>query len=194
MSLDHAAASTYLTRLVAVTLARRGFTGGEAGALAEIEHMLEHHIRQVFEESMAYANLAGRAHASALDLVAVYDTHRLRRESKRKRAAIKLNRAPPADEPPAIETLSALMDDSKEFMRAPPEFAFEGAPVLPDKWTYRTEPANEPAPPAAPATSGIYDFIKLTATERGDIPPELGLVDYRRTGKARRWGVKGVGA
>jgi hypothetical protein len=46
-------------------------------------------------------------------------------------------------------------------------------------------------------TSGVLDFIKLTATERGDIPPELGLVDYRRAdGREvrRKWGVKGVGS
>jgi hypothetical protein len=39
--------------------------------------------------------------------------------------------------------------------------------------------------------------MKLTATERGDIPVELGLVDYRRADTRdvrRKWGVKGVGA
>lgn len=29
-------------------------------------------------------------------------------------------------------------------------------------------------------TSSLLDFIKLTAAERGDIPPELGLVNYRK--------------
>ncbi len=45
-------------------------------------------------------------------------------------------------------------------------------------------------------TAACLDFVRSTATERGDISPELGVVHYRKTaggvGK-RKWGVKGVG-
>jgi hypothetical protein len=40
--------------------------------------------------------------------------------------------------------------------------------------------------------------VKITAAERGDIDPALGIVDYRRSGfgagqgRKRKWGVKGV--
>lgn len=84
----------------------------------------------------------------------------------------------------------------KPVPRGAPEYAWEGAPALPDPWTYKPDLPPPPAPPASRVTTGVLDFIKLTATERGDIPPELGLVDYRRVeGREvkRRWGVKGVG-
>lgn len=96
------------------------------------------------------------------------------------------------------ETLADLAEgeDVKPVPRGAPEYAWEGAPALPDPWTYKPDLPPPPAPPASRVTTGVLDFIKLTATERGDIPPELGLVDYRRVeGREvkRRWGVKGVG-
>jgi hypothetical protein len=80
---------------------------------------------------------------------------------------------------------------------APPDYAWAGAPPLPDPWTYKPDlPPPAPLPPSR-VTAGVLEFMKLTATERGDIPVELGLVDYRRADTRdvrRKWGVKGVGA
>ena len=45
-------------------------------------------------------------------------------------------------------------------------------------------------------TPASLDFVKSTVTERGDISPELGIVDFRRPGGGgtkRTWTVVGVG-
>ncbi len=113
--------------------------------------------------------------------------------------AIALPTRPESPEPVQPETLATLPDgeDVKPTLRPAPEYAWDGAPSLPEPWTYKPDPPPPPPLPASKVTSGVLDFIKLTATERGDIPPELGLVDYRRAdGREvrRKWGVKGVGS
>ncbi|WVF70203.1 hypothetical protein IAT40_004991 [Kwoniella sp. CBS 6097] len=265
------ASTAYLRDAVVGVLLKRGFEGAEAGALAEIERLLEKHISNLFEDAIEYAHLAGRRAANAIDLVAAHegsgwDVRGMRRESKKPR----LDRAPeipletsPPPSPPRLplsvlipdpddsqahkrkDSLSAQYEDRKPDLArlnsdsslsrakaakaaagARPAYAEDWAPVLPEKHTYisldqnaldpslsTTIDTNEsvsqtPAP--APVTSALLDFIKLTATERGDIPPELGVVDYRyrrdiggdnrksfksgdvETGK-RKWGTRGVG-
>ena len=73
-------------------------------------------------------------------------------------------------------------------------------------------PETSGHPQQAQVTSASLDFVKLISTERGDIPPELGVVDYRRArrqessgsggakggaggggGEKRKWSTKGVG-
>ncbi|OCF42099.1 hypothetical protein I317_04070 [Kwoniella heveanensis CBS 569] len=266
----------YLRDAVVGILLRRGFQSAEAGALAEIERLLERHISNLFEDAIEYAHLAGRRESNAIDLVAAHENsgwgvRGMRRESKRAR----MDRAPelpletsPPPSPPRIP-LSALIPDPFTTSDAPKDqsssasaqyedrkpdlarldsepslgmsrmqiktavagerlgYAEDWTPVLPEKHTYvsldllesasiKTTPQNDrdqnhppaPTPAAAPApvTSALLDFIKLTATERGDIPPELGVVDYRyrrdnqpgpgglrNEGGKRKWGVKGVG-
>ena len=100
-------------------------------------------------------------------------------------------------EPPQPLTLASLPElgsDEKPRPVPPPSYAFDNAPPLPQPWTYKPDEVPAPPPPGNKVTSGVLDFIKLTATERGDIPPELGLVDYRRREGKRKWGTKGAGA
>ncbi|WVQ97688.1 hypothetical protein IAU59_004802 [Kwoniella sp. CBS 9459] len=269
---------TYLREAVVGILLKRGFQGAEAGALAEIERLLERHISNLFEDAIDYAHLAGRRESNAMDLVAAHESsgwgvRGMKRESKRQR----MDRAPelalgtsPPPSPPRLP-LSALLPDwsltqksqaqaqaqaqnedrkpdlaslnsdsnfTKATMRAKAAaahgerlaYAEDWTPILPEKHTYvsldQSRPLSTnstnldtdtdkeldpPTPAPAPVTSALLDFIKLTATERGDIPPELGVVDYRYrrdhgrgnrsdagkggdvdTGK-RKWGTKGVG-
>jgi len=140
-----------------------------------------------------------------------WDVGTLRRESKRKRTGTSIRKAvltldyelaveeeepEPAPAPNIASIPSTTGEDVKPQLQKPPEYAWEGAPPLPDPWTYK--PDLPPPPPLAPSkvTAGVLEFMKLTASERGDIPAELGLVDYRRADTRevrRRWGVKGVG-
>ncbi|CAK9779526.1 hypothetical protein CC85DRAFT_287380 [Cutaneotrichosporon oleaginosum] len=189
----------YLTRLVGIALQKRGFDGAEAGALAEMERLLEHHIQRVFAEAGAYAAHAGRAVPHARDAYECLAQQGLKRAAKRKRHPIAMPTRAESPEPVQSETLATLPEgeDVKPSLRASPEYAWDGAPGLPEPWTYKPDPVPPPGAPAGKVTTGVLDFIKLTATERGDIPPELGLVDYRRAdGREvrRKWGVKGVGA
>lgn len=103
--------------------------------------------------------------------------------------------------------------------RANPSYLFPGAPRLPPEHSYRrkatvsdtdgsvrfyfcrqveADPAQGPQNQTLSTT--LLSFIKATAVERGDIPSELGLVDYRRAGeseptasKKRRWNVRAAG-
>jgi hypothetical protein len=110
------------------------------------------------------------------------------------------------DEPPepvpipnisSIPTSTDGTDAKPQLSRIkPPEYAWDGAPPLPDPWTYKPDMPTPAAPPPSRVTAGVLEFMKLTATERGDIPAELGLVDYRRADTRevrRKWSVKGVG-
>ncbi|WVR04329.1 hypothetical protein IAU60_001329 [Kwoniella sp. DSM 27419] len=262
------AAPAILRQVIVSGLLRKGFEGAEAGALAEIERLLERHVTNLFQDASEYAHLAGRRDVNALDVTAVVDegenawsVRRLSRESRRKQ-----NHAPPlaleASPPPSpiIETLATLMAEEADHPSADPQredrkpdlfslgpglphgsstggkrlksgdrltYAGDWMPALPERWTYVTTPggsvetqarpaiADQPSldrptqPP--PVTSDLLNFIKLTATERGDIPPELGVVDYRRqvgaaatgmgatgqggeAGRKRKWGVRAAGA
>ncbi|BEJ16795.1 hypothetical protein CspHIS471_0601960 [Cutaneotrichosporon sp. HIS471] len=198
------ATRAYLTRLVGHAAQKTGFDGAEAGALAEMERLLGRHIQRVFEEACDYAEHSGRAVPHARDLylaqsMSGWDVGSLKRAAKRKRNPIALPTRAESPEPLQPETLASLPDgeDVKPTLLPPPEYAWDGAPGLPKPWTYKPDLPPPPGLPVSKVTSGVLDFIKLTATERGDIPPELGLVDYRRAdGREvrRRWGVKGVGA
>ncbi|EIW68629.1 hypothetical protein TREMEDRAFT_63096 [Tremella mesenterica DSM 1558] len=70
---------------------------------------------------------------------------------------------------------------------------------LPYKYKRQTEITDsEPPPSVLPqpqVTSASLDFVKLISAESADIPPELGVVDYRKAqrGKRKQWGTKGVG-
>lgn len=107
------------------------------------------------------------------------------------------------DEPPEpvpVPNLSSIplsQGDAKPQLQKAPEYAWDGAPPLPEPWTYKPDlPPPKPLP-ALQVTAGVLEFMKLTATERGDIPAELGLVDYKRADTRemrRRWSVKGVSA
>ncbi|GMK58399.1 hypothetical protein CspeluHIS016_0504310 [Cutaneotrichosporon spelunceum] len=194
----------YLTRLVGHAAQKAGFDGAEVGALAEMERLLEHHIQRVFEEACDYAEHSGRAVPNGRDLYVAqsmsgWDVASLKRAAKRKRNPIALATRAESPEPFQPETLATLPDgeDVKPTLHPAPEYAWDGAPGLPEPWTYKPDLPPPPGLPPSKVTTGVLDFIKLTATERGDIPPELGLVDYRRAdGREvrRKWGVKGVGA
>lgn len=111
--------------------------------------------------------------------------------------AVPLSTTPAPPEPPQPLTLASLPElgsDEKPRPQPIPPYAYENAPPLPQPWTYKPDEVQPPPPPPNKVTSGVLDFIKLTATERGDIPPELGLVDYRRREGKRKWGVRGAGA
>nr|XP_031861812.1 uncharacterized protein CI109_002641 [Kwoniella shandongensis]KAA5528884.1 hypothetical protein CI109_002641 [Kwoniella shandongensis] len=244
--------SAYLRQVIVNTLLKRGFEGAEAGALAEIERLLEQHITNVFEDSIDYAHLSGRREVNAQDLVAAQEesgwgVRKMRKEARRKRGRAPHVPTIPSPPPsPKSESLASLFqqqdptststqeDRKPDLDRTPtssnstkgekPYYAEDWVPSLPLKYTYSlsTLPLptkkvefeledeivkdDEDKPPVR-VTSALLDFIKLTATERGDIPPELGVVDYRReTGSAivdgqehrqgqgqakrRKWGVK----
>ncbi|KAK8846663.1 hypothetical protein IAR55_005750 [Kwoniella newhampshirensis] len=235
--------SAYLRQVIVQTLLNRGFGGAEAGALAEIERLLERHITNVFEDSIDYAYLSGRREVNAQDLVAAQEesgwgVRRMRKEAKRRRdKAPTLPTFPSPPPSPKTESLASLFHDDPSSMledRKPdldrpitsldlkgerPFYAEDWVPSLPLKYTYSTSTTvtttspkvedEQSVPPEIEekqpvrVTSALLDFIKLTATERGDIPPELGVVDYRREAgnasgqgqegaKKRKWGVKGV--
>ncbi|WWC59083.1 uncharacterized protein I303_101630 [Kwoniella dejecticola CBS 10117] len=244
----------YLRQIIVDLLLRRGFEGAEAGALTEIERLLEHHITNLFEDSLEYAHLTGRQEANVADLVAAQEESgwgykRLKRESKRKRGQApqieyEQSSAPPS---PSLPTLSSLLDidpnvaetdDRKPDLYShgtsstnhkgkgtKPIYSQEWFPSLPEKWTLlgsstsennelplKEDIGHDHARPPNQVTTALLDFIKLTATERGDIPPELGVVNYGRIqnlggstdgdangrgvagskGIKRKWGVKGV--
>lgn len=84
-----------------------------------------------------------------------------------------------------------------------PFYGFEGGPALPPKWTYPSQTTVSPFlllitqgsrgiradlpkvealddVPHGQITKRSLDFVKLTASERGDIPAELGVVNYRK--------------
>nr|ODN86036.1 hypothetical protein L203_04537 [Cryptococcus depauperatus CBS 7841] len=221
-----ATAPPFLRRLIVTTLLRRGFDSAEAGALAEMERLVLHHIEHTVEEAKDYANLCGRIQVHAGDIVKVQEdsgwgVKGMRKETKRKRKALRLDTIPsPPMSPYSLEVTlpdllrqelqsSQLHDDIKPLLRPSGNeredagnklpFAEEWLPALPDKWTYALPQDNTASskPDHPQISASLLDFIKLTAAERGDIPPELGLVDYRRqtatgpgmTGGKRRWGV-----
>ncbi|KAK4686007.1 hypothetical protein P7C73_g4131, partial [Tremellales sp. Uapishka_1] len=206
----------YLNHLILTTLQRKGFESAQSGAIVEMEHLLERHMRNLFETANEYAELCNRATPNMADLhssflATGYSVAKLRKEAKRRRAPIKL---PTESERPDVEVPLSLFDvegaegqgsDAKPSIQRregeKASYAWEGALTLPEKWTYAIPAETDSkAPDTAPAhlSSTLLDFIKQTATERGDIPPELGLVDYRLEGgggkkKRKTWGVKGVG-
>ncbi|WRT65130.1 uncharacterized protein IL334_002072 [Kwoniella shivajii] len=234
------APQAYLRQVVVHMLLKRGFEGAEAGALAEIERLLEHHITNTFEDSVEYAHLSARKDVNAIDLLSAQENSgwgvkRMKRESKRKRGkalSIHFNPSPPPS--PTLQSLSSIIQDDYEpsdnqYQDLKPDvsnihtvkgrklpYGQDWTPILPDKWTLISPSSDddivkdETHDQPVQVTSALLDFIKLTATERGDIPPELGVVDYRRAGtkddasmsnqqgnvrgKAgkRKWGVKGV--
>ncbi|WVQ83840.1 hypothetical protein IAT38_005984 [Cryptococcus sp. DSM 104549] len=285
--LPPSAPPAFLQHLIVSSLLRRGYDGAEAGALGEIERLLEKHINHVLQDARDYANLSGRRDVHAGDVAAAYDcvaggswsggaggvgsaananasgsgsagagvsvsasaggsrpavkaeirrrsVRGMRKEAKRRRRALGLQTAPsPPPSPPPSPTSSALTladlirqesdrpatdADGEQEDRKPQLAALERGgsgvqggkggkrlavaegwmPVLPEKWTLEAagelQPPTEKKPPSElpQVTSTLLDFIKLTAAERGDIPPELGLVDYRREGGGS--GGKGIGA
>lgn len=110
---------------------------------------------------------------------------------------------PTSEEPPEpaapinIASIPEGDGDVKPKLAKAPEYAWDGAPALPDPWTYKPDLVPPPPPPSSKVTAGVLEFMKLTASERGDIPAELGLVDYRRADTRegrKKWGVKGIGA
>ncbi|WVW78845.1 hypothetical protein I302_100808 [Kwoniella bestiolae CBS 10118] len=267
---------TYIRQTIVDLLLKRGFEGAEAGALTEIERLLEHHITNLFQESLEFAHLSGRREVNALDLVSAQEesgwgVRRMKRESKRRRGkenASEVTYDPSLSTPPSpsLPSLSSLLDEQQDQAEdikpdlskargVKPSYSQEWFPSLPEKWTLisptddtyvnlvlnryiavRDQADDSPSsilrgqniptstddstPPNQPmqVTSALLDFIKLTATERGDIPPELGVVNYHRTshrqdtspdydggnrlgigkggggGVKRKWGVKGVSA
>ncbi|KAL1408624.1 hypothetical protein Q8F55_005437 [Vanrija albida] len=204
--LPPASAAAYLHRVIGTTLQRRGFEGCEAGALGEMERLIEHHIQRLFTLAHDYASLSGRPTANARDLLAAQEAsgwgvRELSKEAKKQRISVDLVVEPEPAEPtpPAnIASVPETQGDVKPRLeRTVPPYAYDSAPGLPDAWTYKPDRPKTPPLPPGNVTAGVLDFIKLTATERGDIPPELGLVDYRRgDGREarRKWGVRGVGA
>ena len=81
-----------------------------------------------------------------------------------------------------------------------PVYGFEGCPSFPPKWTYATPDTVRPLTthrygctddqnellddtPHGQITKRSLDFVKLTASERGDIPAELGLVNFKKQRK-----------
>ncbi|WWC87267.1 uncharacterized protein L201_002155 [Kwoniella dendrophila CBS 6074] len=243
----------YLRQMVVELLLKRGFEGAEAGALTEIERLLEHHITNLFEESLEYAHLTGRREVNVMDLVAAQEetgwgVKRMKRESRRRRGKapqIEYEDSISSPPSPTLPSLSSLIEDNEERQKSQDEdlkpdlsslsnrsrksrgirpiYSQDWLPVLPEKWTLLDSFANNNTNSTSKddtlsqdqpvqITSALLDFIKLTATERGDIPPELGIVDYRRAsnkddnsnsdglaigagkGVKRKWGVKGVSA
>ncbi|WWC67569.1 uncharacterized protein I206_101478 [Kwoniella pini CBS 10737] len=241
--------STYLRQVIVDLLLKRGFEGAEAGALAEIERLLEHHITNLFEDSVEYAHLTGRQEVNVIDLVSAQEgsgwgVKRLKRESKRKRGKAPQIQYDQISSPPSPDLPNLLLfdDDPQETAtesedRKPdlnsmsgrkrnekgikPIYSQDWFPSLPGKWTLldtskvdsnNHQPKEEVIhdQPPSQITTALLDFIKLTATERGDIPPELGVVNYSRVqnagedanmdkkgivsgkGMKRKWGVKGV--
>nr|XP_019047565.1 hypothetical protein I302_04181 [Kwoniella bestiolae CBS 10118]OCF26495.1 hypothetical protein I302_04181 [Kwoniella bestiolae CBS 10118] len=239
---------TYIRQTIVDLLLKRGFEGAEAGALTEIERLLEHHITNLFQESLEFAHLSGRREVNALDLVSAQEesgwgVRRMKRESKRRRGkenASEVTYDPSLSTPPSpsLPSLSSLLDEQQDQAEdikpdlskargVKPSYSQEWFPSLPEKWTLISPTddniptsTDDSTPPNQPmqVTSALLDFIKLTATERGDIPPELGVVNYHRTshrqdtspdydggnrlgigkggggGVKRKWGVKGVSA
>ncbi|RSH90157.1 hypothetical protein EHS25_001491 [Saitozyma podzolica] len=209
--------SQYLSYLIVTTLQRAGFDGAEAGALAEMERLLEHHVQRLFEGAKEYADLSGRPQPVLADLHAAHQeaasgsgsNKRLRRESKRRRNPIPLEKAEQPPSPPREITLdllpdrSTIQEDTKPDISSSglmqiqtrtqsrrgevPPYAPEWAPGLPGKWTYAFLDPDEETPPDAPVqvTAASLDFVKATASG-GDIPPELGIVHYRPPGKRRK--------
>ncbi|KIR76342.1 hypothetical protein I306_06677 [Cryptococcus gattii EJB2] len=202
-------APPFLRHLIVSALSSRGYDGAEAGALTEIERLVERHIEHVLEGAKDYANLCGRQNVNAGDVVmAQEDTGRrvnaMRRESKRRRRALNLQTQPSpppsptfttptlpdllrqelsmeSDQKPSISSLSTTRGESGGSGEKL-SYAESWMPGLPEKWTYAT-PNGEYSfnlQEHVQVTSSLLDFIKLTAAERGDIPPELGLVNYRK--------------
>lgn len=213
------AAPPFLRRLIVSALSSRGFDGAEAGALTEIERLVECHIEHVLGGAKDYANLCGRRDVHAGDVVMAQEetgwrVDAMRKESKRKRRALNLQTrsSPPpsptsttftlpdllrqelsteSDQKPSIASLSTARGEtggSGEKL----SYAESWMPGLPEKWTYTTSNGDYSfnLQEHVQVTSSLLDFIKLTAAERGDIPPELGLVNYRKDpGLAAGWGV-----
>jgi hypothetical protein len=96
----------YLQRMIMTTLHRKGFESAEAGALAEMERLLENRwskfkapleanciyidVQSIFTRAMNHANLSGRTSSNAIDLLESQETTSwpsitLRNESKRHR-------------------------------------------------------------------------------------------------------------
>ncbi|GFZ49050.1 hypothetical protein JCM24511_06800 [Saitozyma sp. JCM 24511] len=253
--------SQYLSYLIVTTLQRAGFDGAEAGALAEMERLLEHpsggqqsprllrdctsfgeegdvlrdctsfdeeddvdvdvdmdvDMDTLFEGAKEYADLSGRPQPVLADLHAAHQeaasgsgsSKRLRRESKRRRNPIPLEKIDQPPSPPREITLDLLPDRSTIQEDTKPDISSSGrvqtqtrtqsrrgevptyapgwAPGLPGKWTYAVLDPDEETPPEAPVqvTAASLDFVKATASG-GDIPPELGIVHYRPPGKRRK--------
>ncbi|TYJ58162.1 hypothetical protein B9479_000986 [Cryptococcus floricola] len=225
----------YLRHLIVQILLRKGFDGAEAGALGEIERLLERHVETLLETARDYANLSGRREVHAGDVVTAQESRGwgvkgLKKETKRRRTALGIKTTP--SPPPSPSSLDPILSDIlrqeildeqdlKPHLTGDGEMTEDGErrlnyapgwiPSLPHTWTFEpleTEEEQQAKKPAAnppEVTGSLLDFIKLTAAERGDIPPELGLVDYRREregagGKRgaglekRKWGLKGTGA
>lgn len=85
-----------------------------------------------------------------------------------------------------------------------PPYAFDWAPGLPGKWTYAvltevsvcllcptgntdSRSQEDKPPPDAPVkvTSASLDFVKASISS-GDIPPELGIVNYLHAAKKQK--------
>ncbi|ORY25339.1 hypothetical protein BCR39DRAFT_544363 [Naematelia encephala] len=207
--LDPSVPPQYLARFIAQTLQRKGFEGGEAGAIVEMERLLEHHIHHVFASAMGWAQHANRASANTMDVLQAHEEISLRpkkfkRETKRRRRPMKLAKIEESPEISHQDTLADLTDYIRDNDNDPaPDFRVP-LPSLPPKWTY-ARPKDDQEPLIKEETGRVIlqvtpaslDFVKSTVMERGDISPELGIVNYRRglggaRGK-RKWGLKGVG-
>ncbi|UOH80667.1 hypothetical protein LQV05_003323 [Cryptococcus neoformans] len=204
------AAPPFLRRLIVSALASRGFDGAEAGALTKIERLVEClDIEHVLEGAKDYANLCGRRDVHAGDVVMAQEesgwrVDAMRKESKRKRRALNLQTrsSPPPSPTSTALTLPELLrqelsteSDQKLSISSLSttrggtggsgeklSYAESWMPGLPEKWTYTTSDGEYSfnVQEHVQVTSSLLDFIKLTAAERGDIPPELGLVNYRK--------------
>lgn len=94
------------------------------------------------------------------------------------------------------------VDKSDSGIGIKPIYGFEGIPSFPPKWTYPPRPVVSPVQylvackkeltgqeevvddtPHGQITKRSLDFVKLTASERGDIPAELGVVNFRKQRK-----------
>ncbi|CAD6588557.1 MAG: hypothetical protein TREMPRED_005096 [Tremellales sp. Tagirdzhanova-0007] len=184
-------ASHYLQNFVISTLRRKGFDGAEGDT------------QRLFSAARDYANLAQRSTPNASDLVAAHEDgssiRSLRKEGKRRRKGVGPLRTVDGSREGWMNEIQGMTyplstDDTSESL----DHTHEGIPTLPARWTYvhtDTRPEEE-RKPLLQVTSASLDFVKSTATERGDISPELGLVHYRRAGAGglgkRKWGVKGV--
>ncbi|WVQ76706.1 hypothetical protein IAR50_006380 [Cryptococcus sp. DSM 104548] len=226
----------YLRHLIVQILLRKGFDGAEAGALGEIERLLERHVETLLETARDYANLSGRREVHAGDVVTAQESRgwsvkALKKETKRRRTALGMKTTPSPPPSPSSSALTLpdilrqeILDeqdlrphvdgyrgDAEEEVEKRLDHAPGWIPSLPSKWTFETpeseleERSKKPNANPPEVTGSLLDFIKLTAAERGDIPPELGLVDYRREREGnggrretrlekRKWGMKMAGA
>ncbi|RXK42144.1 hypothetical protein M231_00501 [Tremella mesenterica] len=196
-------AEAYPRQMILNTFQRMGLETVEAGVMGEIARLVERHIQKLYKSTLSYSKLSSRR-PNMYDLHAAWsDTYQrdlkdVRKSAKKRRRRIPLEPLPIEPETMEHAPHYTLNEEDEEDRR--PGWVPEGVPDLPPRYTWaHTEITDSEPPPSVlsqpQVTSASLDFVKLISAESADIPPELGVVDYRKAqrGKRKQWGTKGVG-